>query len=116
MPTSVRPLPIRGIIAGLAAWLALAIIASAAGITGKLVPPAPQIVVAILTILLLALAGFHSPLRTWVRSVDLRALVELHLAREQSELAVSHFQALADLKTQDVDQFKEGMSTMAQSN
>lgn len=81
MSTSVRPLQIRGIIIGLGVWLAMAVVASAVGITEKLVPPAPQVVVAVLTILLLALAGFHSALRTWVRSVDLRALVELHLIR-----------------------------------
>ena len=37
-------------------------------------------------------------------------------SQEQSLIALSHFQALADLKTHDVNQFKDGMSSLAQSN
>lgn len=35
---------------------------------------------------------------------------------EQSELAVNHFQTLADLKANDTDAFKAGVSNIAQSN
>jgi hypothetical protein len=42
-------------------------------------------------------------------------IVALTRAGEQNGLALSHYQTLADLKTQDVDQFKAGMSDLAQS-
>jgi hypothetical protein len=38
----------------------------------------------------------------------------LNQARDQSEVAAGHFRALAELKAQDVEQFKNGMSTVAQ--
>src|SRR5258708_499002 len=50
------------------------------------------------------------------RLAGLRAdLQSMTQAQEQSALALSHYQSLAELKTQDMNQFKAAMSNLAQS-
>ena len=65
----------------MAVWLAIAVVVSALGIPQRLHPPMPQVVLAALTLGLLAVSLIHSPLRTWVLGADWRALVEIHLIR-----------------------------------
>jgi hypothetical protein len=62
-------------------WLAIAVVVSGLGLPQKLQPPTPQLILAGLTVLLLASSFVHSPLRTWVLDADWRALVEIHLIR-----------------------------------
>jgi hypothetical protein len=62
-------------------WLAVAAAAAAFGYTQALRPPAPPVIVAALTLLALLTLFVVSPLRTWATTVDLRALVALHLTR-----------------------------------
>jgi hypothetical protein len=75
----------------------------------------PWVLGILAVVLLLGAHGVQHLLRERVATLQTR-LHDLHLAEEQSALAASHFQTLSDLKNQDVDQFKEGMSTLAQSS
>lgn len=62
-------------------WLALALAVSASGRLATLQPPRPQLVLLGLTAAVI-LAGLRVPsLRAWVRVVDPRAVVALHLTR-----------------------------------
>src|SRR4051812_38562023 len=87
-----RPLPLR--LAGpryysaamkfasiAAAWLLVAIALGASGALQALPPPSPQIIVAGLTITLLAFWRVSAAFRAWLDAVDVRALVALHLTR-----------------------------------
>lgn len=78
---SSTPARTRNVILGAIAWLALALIVSIAGLPQKLTPPAPQIVILILTIVLIVFSRTYAPLRAWTMSVDLRTLVGFHLLR-----------------------------------
>ncbi|MEO7368953.1 MAG: hypothetical protein ABIZ36_13425 [Gemmatimonadaceae bacterium] len=69
------------ILIGLVLWLAVVSIAGVAGLPQKLVTPAPQLILAVLTIVLLLASAFYPPLRSWVLESDWRALVEIHLVR-----------------------------------
>ncbi len=69
------------LIIGAAIWLAVAIFVSARGIPQRMVPPTPQIVVLVLTVLLLVASWLYWPLRSWVLTADWRAIVEIHLIR-----------------------------------
>jgi len=62
-------------------WLAIAVALGAAGAFRELRPPAPQLVLGGLTLLVLLAAGLVAPLRRWVSTVDVRALVALHVTR-----------------------------------
>jgi hypothetical protein len=79
MPAA-EPKPGRYLLAGLV-WLVAAVTLAASGRLATLRPPAPQLVLAGLTLLLivagLALPGF----RTWLRAINLRRLVAFHLTR-----------------------------------
>lgn len=69
------------ILIGLVVWLAVVSIAGVAGLPQKLITPAPQLILAVLTIVLLLASAFYRPLRSWVLESDWRALVEIHLVR-----------------------------------
>lgn len=71
----------RAVAAGLAVWLAAALAVGASGALAGLKPPAPQLLLAGLTILSFAAVSFVPGLRAWAEAVDLRALVALHLTR-----------------------------------
>jgi hypothetical protein len=63
------------------AWLLLALLVGASGFFRSLRPPAPQVVLVGLTIALLVAARLWSPLRSFVSTVDLRALALFHVTR-----------------------------------
>jgi hypothetical protein len=65
----------------LAAWFVAAIALGASGALQRLRPPAPQLVIAGLTIALLAASRVSYTFRQWLRTIDLRAFVALHLTR-----------------------------------
>ena len=62
-------------------WLLSAILLGASGWVRTLRPPAPQLILVGITIALLVAGRTWSPLRQFVRAVDLRALVLFHLTR-----------------------------------
>ena len=66
---------------GLLVWLAIAIVAGASGAVSRLRPPAPQLVLLALTLVLLLVGRAHSGLRAWITSRDWRALVAVHVTR-----------------------------------
>jgi hypothetical protein len=67
-------------VAGLT-WLAIAIVAGAAGLPAKLKPPGPQLILIGLTLTLTFAGIFIRPFRRWLTSVDLRIPVAVHLTR-----------------------------------
>jgi hypothetical protein len=75
------PARTRSVLLGTAAWFVIALVISIAGLPQKLTPPAPQIVILLLTIALLAFGRLYSPLRAWIVTVDIRALAGLHVTR-----------------------------------
>jgi hypothetical protein len=77
----VAPASSRVLVMTLAAWLALAILAGATGQVALLQPPAPQVVLASLTILGLIATRFWTPVSAWASSVDVRVLVAWHVCR-----------------------------------
>jgi hypothetical protein len=62
-------------------WFGAAAALGAAGVLEPLRPPAPQAILITLTALTLLAAAVIPPLRRWTRTVDIRVLVFLHLAR-----------------------------------
>jgi hypothetical protein len=62
-------------------WLLAAVLAGASGRLSTLRPPAPQLVLAGLTLALLLAARLWTPLRHFMVTVDLRALVLFHVTR-----------------------------------
>jgi hypothetical protein len=69
------------VLLGVAAWLLLALLAGASGALADLRPPFPQAILVGLTLALLALVRGSPSLRTWALTVDIRALVLLHVTR-----------------------------------
>ncbi len=69
------------VLVGLGAWLGLALLVGASGALAGARPPFPQTVLAGLTLALLALYRWWPPLRAWVSTVDIRALLLVHLSR-----------------------------------
>lgn len=69
------------VVVGALAWLGAAAVLGAAGALRSLRPPAPQLILAGLTVLALVATVGIAPLRRWAASVDVRALVGLHLTR-----------------------------------
>ncbi len=80
---TVRPAPAgtAPVLAAAGAWLLGAVLLGASGWMRTLRPPAPQLILAGLTIALLVAARSWSPLREFVRTVDLRVLALFHLTR-----------------------------------
>lgn len=72
--TSVYPLVLLG-------WLLLAIVLGATGQVGRLRPPAPQLVLAGLTIALLLAGWFVPGFRLWIAGLNIRQIVAVHLLR-----------------------------------
>jgi hypothetical protein len=62
-------------------WLLAAIIAGASGLFSNLRPPFPQAVLLGLVIVELLIFAFSSGFRSWCLSVDLRALLLIHVTR-----------------------------------
>jgi len=62
-------------------WLVAAIVVGASGALEKLRPPAPQIIIAGLTVALLIAWRASEAFKKWVETIDLRVLIALHLTR-----------------------------------
>jgi hypothetical protein len=69
------------VLLALLVWLGLAVLAGAAGLLAAIGPPFPQLVLAALTIVLLAACRWLPALRAWALAVDIRALVLFHATR-----------------------------------
>jgi hypothetical protein len=69
------------IVVAVLVWFGVAVVLGAAGAFRSLRPPAPQLVLAGLTLLVLAATVGIAPLRRWATDVDVRVLVALHLTR-----------------------------------
>ncbi len=69
------------VLLGVAVWLVLALLAGASGSLAGLRSPFAQVVLAGLTLALLALFRWSPPVQTWALTVDMRALVLGHLSR-----------------------------------
>ena len=64
-----------------AAWLVIALVLGATGRIARLHPPAPQLVLAGLTVLLLGCGAAFTGFRAWLRQLDVRRVLSLHLTR-----------------------------------
>lgn len=64
-----------------AVWLLVALAVGASGRVSQLHPPAPQLVLAGLTILLIGSAAVFDRFRGWLLALDVRAVLALHLTR-----------------------------------
>lgn len=62
-------------------WLIVAIALGLSGVLRQVRPPGPQIVIVGLTGVLIASYWLSKSFRAWLRSLDLRAIVALHLTR-----------------------------------
>lgn len=71
---------LRVAVAG-ALWLGAAVAVGASGVLTRLRPPGPQGVVVGLTAALILAGFFIPPFRRWLKEVELRAVVGLHLTR-----------------------------------
>jgi hypothetical protein len=71
----------RRYLAVAAVWLLLALILGATGRIARLHPPAPQLVLAGLTVLLLGCGAAFAGFRAWLRQLNVRSLLSLHLTR-----------------------------------
>ena len=70
----------RFVVAGFV-WLLIAIALGASGALQRIKPPAPQLIIIGLVIALLAAYVINARFREWLRELDLRALIALHLTR-----------------------------------
>jgi hypothetical protein len=64
-----------------AIWFVAGIALGASGALQRLRPPAPQLMIAALTIAVLAASRVSEGFRQWLQTVDIRAFVALHLTR-----------------------------------
>jgi len=69
------------VLAAIIIWYALAIFAGGSGLTLRMVPPLPQIVLFGLVVLLLLLYWLYLSFRKWVLFVNIKLLVAVHLTR-----------------------------------
>lgn len=65
----------------MAGWFLVAVAIGASGALRQIHPPLPQIILASLTILLLAAWRVSKTFRAWLDAVDLRVLIAIHLTR-----------------------------------
>lgn len=84
---SATPARTRSVVIGAFVWAAVALILSVAGLPQKLTPPAPQIVILVLTIALIVFSRMYGRLRAWTMSVDIRTIVGFHLLRAVAGIA-----------------------------
>jgi hypothetical protein len=70
----------RFVVAGFV-WLLIAIALGASGVLQRIKPPAPQLIIIGLVIAMLAAYATTARFREWLRELDLRALIALHLTR-----------------------------------
>ena len=70
----------RFVVAGFV-WLVIAIALGGSGALQYIKPPAPQLIIIGLVIALLAAYAINARFREWLRELDLRALIALHLTR-----------------------------------
>lgn len=70
----------RFVVAGFV-WLVIAIAFGASGALQRVKPPAPQLIIIGLLIALLAAYAINARFREWLRELDLRAVIALHLTR-----------------------------------
>ncbi len=73
--------PLRTVAATLLVWLLLAVAVGASGQLQRLQPPAPQVVLLLLTLGTLAALWFFRPISTWATAVDPRWFVSFHFTR-----------------------------------
>ena len=66
---------------GTTAWLAAALVVGFLGLLANAKPPAPQILIAVLTVGLLILVSTVPHLKQWAATVPVRLLVVIHLTR-----------------------------------
>jgi hypothetical protein len=71
---------VRYVIVGLV-WMVAAIVAGATGLMAMLRPPAPQVVLVALTVLLLVAGRVGHNFRAWLTELGWRPLVAVHLTR-----------------------------------
>lgn len=71
----------RIVLSVLGIWFLVALILGASGVTQRLRPPAPQIVLATLSLLTLGALWFVPSIHRWAMQVDLRVFVAFHLTR-----------------------------------
>lgn len=62
-------------------WFIAAIALGASGVLERARPPAPQLLIAALAIALLLASRISVTVRDWLKKIDLRALVALHVTR-----------------------------------
>ena len=75
------PVGSRTVLLGAAVWLLAACVVGASGLLHAARPPLPQVVLVVLTAAILALFWAPGPFRRWALTVDVRALVLLHVTR-----------------------------------
>lgn len=66
---------------GAGAWLAVALVVGASGALEGARPPMPQVLIALLTLGVVALYWMPTAFRRWVLAVDPRVLVAIHVTR-----------------------------------
>ncbi|WP_035601544.1 hypothetical protein [Haloferula sp. BvORR071] len=71
----------RTVALALALWLAILLLITASGTMAGLLPPWPQLILAALVLLLLAVYAISKSLRDWLHSIPLASLIALHLVR-----------------------------------
>jgi hypothetical protein len=69
------------VLATVAVWLGVALLAGASGVVARLVPSGLPVVLFALTALLLAVTALPTPFRTFAASIDVRVLVLVHVTR-----------------------------------
>src|SRR4051812_3885861 len=65
----------------MAGWLAVAIVVGASGALQRIRPPAPQLILVSLTVGLLVAWRLSGTFREWLRTVDMRLLIAVHVTR-----------------------------------
>jgi hypothetical protein len=85
------------VVVGIVLWFMLALAVGAAGALTNARPPAPQALILGLTAAVLLLSWTWPPLRRWVLSVDIRALVAVHVSRVVPGIAFLVFYGRGEL-------------------